>query len=107
MRVLPPALAARRIRRGRIGNPDDAQSRSYAQIIRLARTCSERAVLRLAELTQSGDERVALLASQSLLDRAFGKTRGLTDSPSADGAAAEKRLLSLITVLIAEFGTDL
>ncbi len=106
MRVLPPAFVARRFPRIRSGNPDDGQSISYAQIIRLAQTCSERAVLRLAELMQSGDERVALLASQALLDRAFGKSRGFTDVPSAVGAATEKRLRNLIAILAAEFDNE-
>ena len=106
MRVLPPAFVPRRFPRIRSGNSDDGQSTRYAQIIRLAQTCSERTVLRLAELMQSGDDRVALLASQALLDQAFGKSRAFTDLPSVAGAATEKRLRNLIAILAAEFDDE-
>ena len=98
-RVLPPG--ARRLQRGQNGNLNDNRSTGYAQTVRLAQKCSERAVLRLAELVQSGDERVALLASQALLDRAFDKSRDCTDpSPAA------KRLRNLLAILATEFDDD-
>jgi DNA-binding winged helix-turn-helix (wHTH) protein len=98
-RVLPPG--ARRLQRSQNGNLDDNRGTGYAQTVRLAQKCSERAVLRLAELVQSGDERVALLASQALLDRAFDKSRDCTDpSPTA------KRLRNLIAILVTDFDDD-
>jgi DNA-binding winged helix-turn-helix (wHTH) protein len=70
------------------GNPGGSRGATYREVVRLAQKCSERAVLRLAELTQSGDERIALLASQALLERAYGKTREFIDLPPAEATAA-------------------
>jgi hypothetical protein len=43
--------------------------------MRLARAASARAVGRLIELIESSDERVATVACQAILDRAFGKPK--------------------------------
>jgi hypothetical protein len=71
-RILPPALAANRWRPGQSGNPS-GHSGEYDHAMKLARQAAPRAVQRLIELMDSEDERVAAVACNSLLDRAFGK----------------------------------
>jgi hypothetical protein len=71
-RALPPALAANRWKRGQSGNPS-GQSGEYGQAVRLARQAAPYAVHRLIALMDSEDERVAIVACNSILDRAFGK----------------------------------
>lgn len=71
-RALPPALAANRWKRGQSGNPS-GQSGEYGQAVRLARQAAPYAVHRLIALMDSEDERVAAVACNSILDRAFGK----------------------------------
>jgi hypothetical protein len=71
-RALPPALAANRWKPGQSGNPS-GHSGEYGQVMRLARQASFRAIQRLITLMESEDERVAAVACNSILDRAFGK----------------------------------
>src|SRR5215467_15904343 len=71
-RGLPAALAANRWRPGQSGNPS-GHSGTYGQAVKLAQQAAPRAVLRLIELISSDDERVAAVACNSILDRAFGK----------------------------------
>ena len=73
-RALPAALAANIWRPGQSGNPS-GHSGEYGIAVRLARQHSARAVERLVELMESTDERVATVACQAVLDRAFGKPR--------------------------------
>ena len=73
-RALPPALAANRGQPGQSGNPS-GHSGGYGETIRLARQAASDAVRRLFELTQSEDERVAAVACNATLDRAFGKPK--------------------------------
>jgi hypothetical protein len=71
-RALPAALAANRWRPGQSGNPL-GHSGEYGQAVRLAQRAAPAAVKRLIELMGSDDERVAAVACNSILDRAFGK----------------------------------
>jgi hypothetical protein len=71
-RTLPPALAANRWKRGQSGNPS-GHSGEYGQAMRLARQAAPYAVHRLIALMDSEDERVASVACNAILDRAFGK----------------------------------
>jgi len=71
-RALPPALAARRWKPGQSGNPS-GHSGEYGQAVRLARQAAPYAVQRLIQLMDSDDERVAAVACNSILDRAFGR----------------------------------
>jgi hypothetical protein len=54
----------------------------------IARDASPRAILRLVELIESDDERVALMAADKVLERAWGKPKEIFD----DDAEALKRL---------------
>jgi hypothetical protein len=71
-RVLPAALADNRWRPGQSGNPS-GHSGEYGQAMRLARQAAPYAVHRLIALMDSEDERVAAVAANAILDRAFGK----------------------------------
>ncbi len=72
------AAAASRQRRGRTGKTEAPDLRVLARDAALA------ALRRLAELSRSDDERVALAATQELLNRAFGKasTTGAEEAPA-------------------------
>ena len=59
---------------GQSGNPS-GYSGLYGETVRLAREASPTAIRRMIELTQSADERVATVAINSILDRAWGKPR--------------------------------
>src|SRR6516162_2856016 len=71
-KALSPALAANRWKPGQSGNPS-GNSGEYGQAVRLARQAASYAVQRLIQLMDSEDERVAAVACNSILDRAFGK----------------------------------
>ncbi len=73
-RTLPPALAAHCWKPGQSGNPTGL-SGAYGEAISLARLAAPDAVRRLVELMHSDDERVAVVACNSVLDRALGKPR--------------------------------
>lgn len=73
-RVLSPALAANRWKPGQSGNPS-GHSGAYGDAVRLAQHAAPYAVRRLIELMSSDDERVAVVAANSILDRAFGKPK--------------------------------
>jgi hypothetical protein len=59
---------------GQSGNPS-GNSGEYGVAIKLAQRAAPKAVRRLIELMASEDERVAAVACNSILDRAFGKPR--------------------------------
>jgi DNA-binding winged helix-turn-helix (wHTH) protein len=101
-RVPSAALMAHCSRRRQSGNPIGNRSTTCGKVVRLAQTYSERAVLRLVELTQSGDERVALLASQTLLDRAYGKSWEFTELSPTDASAATEQRQELMAILVAD-----
>ena len=46
---------------------------TYGEAVKLARAAAPKALDRLIELIDSADERVAVVASNAILDRAFGK----------------------------------
>ena len=73
-RALPPALAANRWQPGVSGNPS-GHSGEYGVAIKLAQRASPTAMRRLIELMDSEDERVAAVACNAILDRAFGKPK--------------------------------
>ena len=71
---LSPAFLANTWRPGQSGNPV-GHSGLYGEAVKLARCLSLRAVQRLGKPMESEDERVAVAAANSLLDRAFGKPK--------------------------------
>jgi hypothetical protein len=101
-RVLAPAFVARQFKKGQSGNPSGHKGTDYGDVVRLARQHGVRALQRLVELMESMDERVALLASQALLDRGYGKPREFIDLSPADASAAEERRRKIMAILIAD-----
>src|SRR5882672_11332815 len=83
-RTLPAEFVAHQFKPGQSGNPTGDRGVAYGEIVKLARQFSQRAVARLAELMESDDERVALLASQAPLDRGFGRPREFLDLSPKD-----------------------
>ena len=91
-RTLPAEFVAHQFKKGQSGNPNGNKGSTYGEVVQIARQFSEKAVRRLIELVDSDDERVAFMASQALLDRAYGKPREAPQSlPAADPAAAERQ----------------
>jgi hypothetical protein len=70
--LIRPAFLERRWKPGQSGNPS-GHAAEYGEVIKLARQFSVRAIERLGELMESEDERVAAVASNSILDRAYGR----------------------------------
>lgn len=82
-------------KKGQSGNPSGYPAR-YADLIAAAREHSGRALARLAELMESDDERVATVAAQTMLERAWGKAREFPDAPPvAPGRMPDLRRLTL------------
>jgi hypothetical protein len=77
--------SARVPRDARKSRPMDDKTTEPADLRVLARDAALAALTRLADLSRSDDERVALAATQELLNRAFGKsaTVGAEESPAA------------------------
>jgi hypothetical protein len=78
-------MAAKRPRAKQAGRGASKDSADPADLRLLARDAALAALQRLADLSRSEDERVALAATQELLNRAFGKATapGATDEASA------------------------
>lgn len=73
-----------RWQKGTSGNPSGR--RSSAEIRRLLKNHTPRAAMRIVELVESEDERVALMAAKEVLDRYYGKVgpEGEDDEAGAD-----------------------
>jgi hypothetical protein len=93
-RKLPPALAANIWKPGQSGNPE-GNSGLYGETVKLAHQAAPDAIRRLIELMRSEDERVAVVACNSILDRAFGK-------PKATGEEKDNLLSRLKAMTPAE-----
>lgn len=70
---LSAAFIAQQFKPGQSGNPTGNRGARYGAVIALAREYGEAALLRLVQLMDSDDERIALLAAQAILDRALGR----------------------------------
>lgn len=82
--------------KGQRGSSDHQAPRSGDEMRSLARRAALAAITRLTELSNSDDERVALAASQELLNRAFGKI--------ASAAGEEQGPAQQLVVKIVKFG---
>lgn len=63
---------------GKSGNPT-GRSRRFHEVQLAAREASPEAIAALVELVNSDDERVRIIAANSILDRAFGKPKEQKD----------------------------
>jgi hypothetical protein len=89
----PRTTRANRVADGSAGDKGAADA---ADLRLLARDAALAALKRLADLSRSEDERVALAATQELLNRAFGKA-------SATGAAEETPTSQPLVIKIVRF----
>jgi hypothetical protein len=81
-KTVPLALVQHAFKPGQSGNPG-GRTASFAECQRLAREASPDAMRRLIELMASPDERVALMAADKILERAWGKPK--EQDPDAGG----------------------
>lgn len=80
MDIIPPSKAVSgRFQKGVSGNPGGRPAMP-AEVKEALEAASERAAKRLVELVDSDDPRVALMASNAVLDRLFGKPTQVTDA---------------------------
>jgi hypothetical protein len=89
-------MTAKRPRRTRANSAAGKGTVDAADLRLLARDAALAALKRLADLSRSDDERVALAATQELLNRAFGKA-------SATGAADEAPAGQPLVIKIVRF----
>src|SRR5262245_29567655 len=85
---------------GQSGNPS-GRPRQDKDVTAIARENAEKAIKRLVRLVDSADERVALAASQAVLDRALGKPKQPIDAtprrPAPDvHSLSDAELLAII-----------
>lgn len=78
--------------KGVSGNPG-GKSKKLEELKRLALDHSARAIQRIAELIESDDERVAIMAAKEILDRALGRPKPTED---ADEASAKALTINII-----------
>src|SRR5271169_2953354 len=88
---------------GQSGNPT-GHCGEYGTAMKLAREAAPDAVRRLIELMDSEDERVAVVACNSVLDRAFGKPKPAVEEKDDTDAriasmSSEERLAEMTKLL--------
>lgn len=91
------AKTTRRARPGRRpsdARPTGATPQAADDVRLLARDAALAALIRLAELAKSEDERVALAASQELLNRAFGKS--ISAASDDQGNATQPLVIKIV-----------
>jgi hypothetical protein len=86
-------------RKGQSGNPRGIQGEQYLEAVRICREATPEAARRMVELMRSKDERVALMASDKVWERAFGKPREA--ETDADDPATQERRAQLIAAMVA------
>ena len=75
---------------GQSGNPS-GKGGLYQEALKICRAASPAAARRLVELLDSPDDRVALLAAEKVLDRAWGKVKETPPSDAVSVEDAERR----------------
>jgi hypothetical protein len=73
-RVLPPALESRKWKPGQSGNPT-GRTAAYGEAMRICREASPEAARKMVALMDSEDPRVAYMATNTVLERAWGKPK--------------------------------
>jgi hypothetical protein len=80
-RALPPAMEARKWQKGQSGNPS-GKGGLYHEVQRLARDASPEAMKKMIALMDCDDPRVAYMAPNTVMERAWGRAREY--DPAAD-----------------------
>ena len=75
---------------GQAGNPL-GKGGVYREVLQLARQASPDAMRKLIGLMDDSDSRVALMACDKVLERAWGKVKDVDDKDAADPGAVERR----------------
>lgn len=78
--------------KGQSGNPS-GRPKVPNEIVQLARDNSLKAITRLVSLIDSAEEKIALQASNAVLDRAYGKPVQATELMGAGGQGLEINLI--------------
>ena len=108
-KTVPLALVQHAFQPGQSGNPG-GRTASFVECQRLAREASPDAMRRLIELMVSPDERVALMAADKVLERAWGKPkeqhpdaggRRFSEMPANERRREVERLIALGKEIIA------
>jgi hypothetical protein len=81
--------------KGQSGNPG-GRPKENAEVKRLAREQGIASIQKLVALRDSQDERIALAASQALLDRAFGKPAQVLIGDEDESPIALKGVIELV-----------
>lgn len=82
-------------KKGQSGNPG-GRPKLEGEVRKLAQKHSKRAIQRLVELMESENEKVAALAANSVLDRAFGKP-AQSLSVGGEGGGPVQAVLQIIS----------
>lgn len=83
-------------KKGQSGNPG-GMPKSLGEVIKLARENGFKALNRLIELIDDDDSKVALAASNAVLDRGYGKPKQVIDDVSSLGREEiERRALQIM-----------
>jgi len=85
-------------RKGQSGNPRGIQGEQYLEAVRICREATPEAARRIVELMRSKDERVALMASDKVWERAFGRPREV-EPETVDPSALERRAQLIAAVV--------
>lgn len=104
-RKLPEAMRQVMWQKGQSGNPS-GRGGLWQECQRIARENSPEAMRRLVELTQSSDERVAIMASEKVLERAWGKVKESKEeapqAPKLDLSGMSREKVALLRDLMRE-----
>ena len=108
-KTVPPALVQHAFRPGQSGNPG-GRTATFVECQRLARDASPDAMRRLIELMGSSDERIAVIAADKVLERAWSKPkeqrpdasgRRYSEMPADESRREVERLIALGKEIIA------
>lgn len=99
----PAMIAPYQFKPGQSGNPG-GKSAGQKECLALAREASPNAMRKLIDLMQSCDDRVAIMAADKVLERAYGKAKEQTDEdqkPAIDLSKCPPEALALIKAALA------
>lgn len=98
-RKLSPEFLARRWKPGQSGNPSGNAGGDYVEMMRICRQFTPDAAYTIAALMfGSEDDRVRLMASKELMERAWGKPREA--APEGSDPSALERRTQLIAAMV-------